>query len=93
MSQDAAQLRPSTKPLDPAHSIIERLGGREFVSAETEIPAFTLRRWTQPVALGGTGGEIPRKRHAVLMALAERQGVKLERWEFFGPLEPLRMAS
>ena len=37
----------------------------------------TVRRWRLPVESGGTGGFIPRKKHATLMALAEKLGVDL----------------
>ena len=62
---------------EPANSIIIALGGIRPVAAAADTTETTVRRWRLPIESGGTGGYIPRKKHAALIDLAEQLGVQL----------------
>lgn len=62
---------------EPANSIIIALGGIRPVAVAADTTETTVRRWRLPVESGGTGGFIPRKKHAALLNLAEKVGVDL----------------
>lgn len=60
----------------PAHPIIEKLGGRKVVATHLGLSLSAVCRWCaeKPV---GTGGRIPHKHWNMLLALAERRGMRL----------------
>lgn len=62
---------------EPANSIIIALGGIRPVAIAADTTETTVRRWRLPVESGGTGGFIPRKKHAALLDLADKMGVEL----------------
>ena len=62
--------------LEPAHKIIEALGGRTYVAEQLGIDRSTISRWCQPRP-GGTDGEIPRRYWKDIMALARASGIEL----------------
>lgn len=65
--------------MSPAARIIKKLGGIQAVADGLRVTSITVRKWDYPVAKGGTGGFIPRKRWPALIAFAESRGVKLTR--------------
>lgn len=69
--------------MEPAASIIARLGGARAVAAATGTAYTAPYRWQHPVSRGGTGGAIPAKHIPTLLALAKRKGVRLRAEEFF----------
>lgn len=62
--------------LDPAFSILERLGGKATVAAELEVAPSTLSRWCTP-APEGTGGTVPVRHWSALQKMAKAQGVSV----------------
>ena len=62
---------------EPAHSIIERLGGRTYVAEQLELDRSTISRWCQPHP-SGTDGAIPRKHWQNLLRLAKSIGVGID---------------
>ena len=52
--------------LEPAHSVIERLGGKAWLSAQIGLDRSSLTRWTMPRPQG-TGGMIPQKHWPALI--------------------------
>lgn len=74
--------------MEPAHSIIQRLGGPAAVSARLGTSYTAPYRWQHPLEKGGTGGLIPQKHHRSLLALAAELGVELSADDFLAPLEP-----
>jgi hypothetical protein len=62
---------------EPANTIIALLGGIRPTAIAAETTETTVRRWRLPIESGGTGGFIPRKKHAALLALARQIGVDL----------------
>lgn len=61
---------------DPAFTVIEKLGGKTTVAEALSLDKSTLSRWCQPRPLG-TGGQIPQRHWAQLMAMARKQGVDI----------------
>jgi len=67
---------PTYNTLQPAHPVLERLGGRRAVADHLGLSFSAVCRWCAPPPIG-TGGRIPAKHWLSLMALAERQGKRL----------------
>lgn len=68
--------------MEPAHTIISRLGGEAAVAAATGTAYTAPYRWQHPKDKGGTGGLIPQKHHPALLAFARRRGVTLTADDF-----------
>lgn len=70
---------------EPAHSLLELLGGPSPVARHLgKAPATTLR-WRYDPTKGGTGGTIPKKYHDPLIELARQRGLDLPRGAFSDP--------
>lgn len=67
---------PTIHKIDPAFSVLERLGGKSTVAAELQVAPSTLSRWCQPVP-AGTGGIIPQRHWPALLKLASKRGISL----------------
>lgn len=70
---------------NPAHSIIQRLGGEKAVSAITETSYTAPYRWQSDKSKGGAGGRIPAKHIPILISAAQAKGVPLTLGDFFEP--------
>jgi hypothetical protein len=68
--------------LDPAKTIIERLGGVDEVAALTGAHRTRVFRWMYPSNRGGTGGVIPQRYFRVLLDHAESNGILMTADEF-----------
>ncbi|MBT9370826.1 hypothetical protein KLP42_13050 [Rhizobium sp. CSW-27] len=77
----------SAKHLDPAKSIIAKIG-IEKVSAVTGKHISRVYRWMYPKDRGGTGGMIPQREASVLLAYARERNIDLIPAEFFVLPEP-----
>lgn len=62
--------------LEPAYSVVERLGGKTVVSERLKLNKSTLSRWCQRVPYG-TGGMIPQRHWPTLLDMAREAGVSL----------------
>lgn len=62
--------------LEPAYSVVERLGGKTVVSDRLKLNKSTLSRWCQRVPYG-TGGVIPYRHWPTLLQMAREGGVEL----------------
>jgi hypothetical protein len=71
-----------TKHLNPAKSIIERLGGVGVVSKITGKHLTRVYRWMYPVSRGGTGGLIPQTEFHKLLDNAKRRNIRLRPGDF-----------
>ncbi len=69
--------------LEPATSIIEKLGGLKAVAEATGVSVTSVQRWRYEKERGGTGGSVPHWHIMTLMALAVEIGVDLKFGEFF----------
>jgi hypothetical protein len=75
-----------THALEPASSIISRLGGLGVVQIVTGASRTRVYRWTQPKEKGGTGGIIPLNHAPKLLSYAREAGVALSANDFL-PIE------
>ena len=69
---------------EPAYTVVCRLGGDLNVSRALGIRRDAVWRWHAPRNRQGTGGKIPRKRHAPLLKYAESLGVPLTESDLTG---------
>lgn len=67
---------PTIHTLDPAFTVIERLGGKSAVADALKLDKSTLSRWCQPRP-HGTGGMIPQRYWRDLTGLARCKGLEL----------------
>lgn len=75
--------------MEPASSIIEKLGGEAVVAEITRTSYTAPYRWQAEKSKGGTGGLIPQKYHRLLLDYARAHGIDL-RAEDFLPVVPDR---
>ena len=73
---------------EPAHSIVERLGGNVAVAEALNLRRQAIDYWTKPVSRGGAGGRIPGKYHRALIELAQEKGVPLAYEDFHADGKP-----
>lgn len=76
--------------MEPASSIIRKLGGEAVVAAITGTAYTAPYRWQYAIEKKGTGGRIPQKHHPALLDYARKEGIKLSAEEF---IMPSRLAS
>jgi len=69
--------------LDPAHTIIERLGGLDNVAKASRASKSRVCRWRLPKIKGGTGGLIPQQRQERILDWAHKRGIDLAPADFF----------
>lgn len=74
--------------MEPARTIIKRLGGEAAVAAATGTAYTAPYRWQYPKARGGTGGLIPQRHHRRLLDFAAKVGVALQPDDFLPRAEP-----
>ena len=68
--------------MEPAHTIIERLGGHAKVSEITGTAYTAPYRWTYPKDRKGTGGRIPDRYWWTLLDYARAQDIPLRAEDF-----------
>lgn len=68
--------------MEPATTIIRKLGGEAKVSEITGTSATAPYRWQYAKTKGGTGGSIPQRHHRVLMDFARKNSIALSAEEF-----------
>jgi hypothetical protein len=71
--------------MEPAATIIKKLGGEAMVADITATALSAPYRWQYAREQGGTGGRIPQRHHRSLLAYASRQGISLSADEFLPP--------
>lgn len=72
--------------MEPAKSIIERMGGEAVVAAITGTALSTPYGWQKPKREGGTGGWIPQKYHHALLEFAKEKRKRLKQSDFLLPV-------
>ncbi len=68
--------------MEPASTIIKKLGGEAVVSRVTETAYTAPYRWQQPREKGGTGGLIPQRHHPRLLDYARDNEILLSPADF-----------
>lgn len=79
--------QPSDR-LEPATSIVARLGGKTAVARAVGLSCVQIWRWMQHRSRQGTGGEIPRVHHRALLVYAQIHQIPLTQ-EDLSPPEPI----
>jgi hypothetical protein len=67
---------PVVHTLEPAYTVIEKLGGKSAVAQALSLDKSTLSRWCQP-SPQGTGGLIPQRYWPQLIEMAREQRVRI----------------
>jgi hypothetical protein len=68
--------------MEPAHSIIKRLGGPSRVAEIVGVHRTRVSNWARPPHKGGTGGAIPHWHVAKLLDHARAHGIDLTEADF-----------
>lgn len=68
--------------MEPATTIIKKLGGERVVSKVTETAYTAPYRWQQPREKGGTDGLIPQRHHPRLLDYARDNEIPLSPADF-----------
>lgn len=68
--------------MEPAATVISRLGGEAKVSEITGRGLTAPYKWQYPIEKGGTGGLIPQRLHRVLLDYARANGIALSPADF-----------
>lgn len=68
--------------MEPASSIIAKLGGPSAVSRIVGVHRTRVSNWMRSKEVGGTGGNIPFKHVPALLKAAEEKGEKLATDDF-----------
>lgn len=71
--------------MEPAASIVSKLGGPTVVSQITGTAYTAPYRWQHPRDKGGTDGLIPFKYHSALLGYAANKGIELSPGDFLPP--------
>lgn len=80
--------------MEPASSIIQKLGGEAAVSKLTGTSYTAPYRWQAPREKGGTGGRIPQNHINALLAHARAAGIDLTADDFLRSAdEPVEAAQ
>jgi hypothetical protein len=73
----------SDERLDPAHTVIQSLGGFEAVAGITGKHISSIYRWTYPKSRGGTDGFIPPADATLLLKHARDNDLPVTAESFF----------
>lgn len=57
--------------MEPASTIIERLGGPTAVARKLGVHRVTVSKWKRSRKAGGTGGSIPQRHHRAILKAAK----------------------
>ena len=68
--------------MEPARTIIDRLGGPNKVATIAGVHRTRVSNWARTKEAGGTGGVIPFKHVPALLAAAKDAGVELSADDF-----------
>lgn len=71
--------------MEPATTIILRLGGEDAVSRITGTASTAPYRWQYSREKGGTGGIIPQRHHRTLLDYARENSIDLKAEDFLAP--------
>lgn len=74
--------------MDPASTIIKKLGGEALVAKITKTAFTAPYRWQQEKSKGGTDGLIPQRHHRPLLDYAHANDIPLIAEEFLPPRMP-----
>lgn len=73
----------SDRNLEPASTVLTKIGGVEVAAQVTGKHPSRIYRWTYPRAKGGTGGVVPHDDATKLLKHAQANGIALVPSDFF----------
>jgi len=73
--------------MNPASTIIEKLGGPAKVAEIAGTASTAPYRWQYPRSKGGTDGLIPQRHHRALLDEAQKLSIELKAEDFLPPSE------
>ncbi|WP_036010625.1 hypothetical protein [Bradyrhizobium yuanmingense] len=79
--------------LEPAATIVARLGGPAVVAGVVSVHRTRVSNWKRPKEKGGTGGLIPQKYHRPLLDYAARNEIDLKAEDFLASADDSVVAS
>ena len=79
--------------LEPAASIVSRLGGPGVVAGVVSVHRTRVSNWKREKEKGGTGGLIPQKYHRMLLDYAAQKEIELKAEDFLAPIAASAEAS
>lgn len=68
--------------MEPARTIIDRLGGPNLVAGIAGVHRTRVSNWCRPKEAGGTGGLVPLKHIPILIDAARDRGIDLSADDF-----------
>lgn len=68
--------------MEPASTIIKKLGGPAKVAEVAQVATNAPYRWQYPREKGGTGGSIPQRHHRKLLDYARSNNIEISAEEF-----------
>jgi hypothetical protein len=68
--------------MEPAQTIIRKLGGPSAVAKAVGVHRTRVSNWARPRALGGTGGAVPHWHVSKLLEYARATGADLSEADF-----------
>jgi hypothetical protein len=71
--------------MEPASTIITKLGGPARLARELNLHRVTVAKWKRPREAGGTGGLIPNRHTRAILNLARDSGVEITAECFLPP--------
>lgn len=72
--------------MEPAQTIIRKLGGPTLVAKALGLHRTRVSNWRRPKRAGGTDGVIPQKHITRLLVIAAERGIALSPADFFPSL-------
>jgi len=79
--------------MEPAASIISKLGGDTAVAAIAGVHRTRVANWKRAKDAGGTGGAIPFRHVPALLQAAKAKDIPLSADDFLPPVEPTEKAA
>lgn len=73
--------------MEPASTIVRKLGGEGIVAELTRTASTAPYRWQYSREKGGTGGVIPQRYHRTLLSYARENDIPLSAEEFLPAIE------
>lgn len=79
--------------MEPAQTIVKKLGGPNAVAAIAGVHRTRVSNWMREKSAGGTGGVIPFKHVPTLLAAAAQRDIALSPLDFFPKPAPAPTAE
>lgn len=79
--------------MEPAQTVIERLGGATKVAGIVGIHRTRVSNWRRPKEKGGTDGAIPQRHHRALLDYALSNSIELKAEDFLAASEAPAIAD